>query len=174
MILRPVVRAILIGLLSWLGLAQAAPLDPLALLTEAACWRESRGEYIRAWAVSPSGADWGVCQIRYESAWRYGGFDPAMLASRGRTPSRSPGDLFRPEISRAVARAILADCRRRFPGSGSYRWAYCYTAGPYARPGADAEKHRHALAVSAHYNTLVARALLAETPIAHPAQLARR
>ena len=118
------VAAIALGLAA--GPARAAD----AAVLHAICAYETRGERHPAWAVAPNGADWGLCQVKYHSAVAFGGYP------RG----RNPGDLFDPVINRAVARAILADCRARYPNATVYRLAYCYKEGPYAVPARDRKR----------------------------------
>lgn len=118
------------------------------------CGHETRGEKRPAWAVSPNGADWGMCQVKYHSAVAFGGF----------ARNRNPGDLFDLAVNRQVARAILADCRRRYPNATPYRMAYCYKEGPYAVPARDrthkparfVRGHAYALAIAGQVAALTA------------------
>lgn len=105
--------------------AQATQID---LLLEVICLKETRGHSQPKWAVGSDPGDWGFCQVRYESAWRYGGFDEQMR--KHGAPSRSPGDLFEPRVNIRTARNILKYCVRKIKERTAYRLAFCYKGGP--------------------------------------------
>ena len=141
--------ALLAALLLWAGTALGKTIDPL-LLRDVICGEETRGHPAPAWAVGkPDPMDWGVCQIRYESAYRYGGFDEQMR--RIGIPSRSPGDLFIPEVNRAAAANIIALCIAWYPRGDEVRIGYCYTAGLNSEPGSHRRKWRWALMLGRSY-----------------------
>lgn len=135
---------------AWAAVAQGQVLYPL-LLRDTVCAEETRGHPRPAWAVgNPDPMDWGVCQIRYESAWRYGGFDAHMR--RTGIPGRSPGDLFIPEVSRGTAANIIALCITWYPRGDAVRIGYCYTAGLNSEPRSNRRKWRWALMLGQRYD----------------------
>ena len=92
------------------------------------CSKETRGKE-RPWdAVSRSGAAWGGCQVKYWSAVHFTDFDP--VAAETGVPSRSPADLFLPEVNLDVAGQILDMCRALYGRKSARRLIYCYGAGP--------------------------------------------
>jgi len=138
----------LLPLLLWANVA-TAEIDPV-LLRDVICKAESQGEPVPMWAVGRlDPGDWGLCQIRYESAWRYGRFDEAMRRT-GR-PSRSPGDLFTPETSKQVALELVTLCVAWYPRGDAQRIGYCYTAGLRSEPGSQRRKWKWAGKLAAEY-----------------------
>jgi len=65
-------------------------------LRDALCYLESRSENIPEFAVSPDGAAWGECQVKYATAILY-----------GYPKDANPGDLFNPVVNRATALVVL-------------------------------------------------------------------
>ncbi len=131
--------ALTVALLLFAATAEAR-VDPV-LVRDIICEAETRGERMPGWAIGRiDPGDWGLCQIQYESAWRYGAFDPVMKRSRGRIKGRSPGDLFVIETNRAVALHIVEVCVLWYPRGDARRIFYCYSAGFNSVPGTDARK----------------------------------
>jgi len=138
----------LLACLLWANIATAS-VDPV-LMRDVICEAETRGKSVPAWRLGDvDKLDWGVCQVRYESAWRYGKFDPQMR--RTGVPSRSPGDLFKAKHNREVALEIVALCIVFYPRGDVQRIAYCYTAGLRSQPGSHARKWKWAGKLAAEY-----------------------
>jgi len=138
----------LLACLLWANVA-AASVDPV-LMRDVICKAETQGEPVPKWAVGRlDPGDWGECQVRYESTWRYGKFDPQMR--RTGKPSRSPGELFISEVNRAAALEIVALCVGWYPSGDAQRIGYCYTAGLRSEPGSHARKWKWAGKLAAEY-----------------------
>ena len=117
------VLLLLIPFLFIMGTLNASTDELLGII----CQSESSGN---KWAVSLDGSDWGLCQVKYYSALKYGGF----------SKTRSPGDLFNPETNFSVARNILIYCRNKNPKGTIAHLIYCYKAGPNSRLGSNKKK----------------------------------
>ena len=123
MICRPF---LLLALLLWAGAAQATV--DATLLRDVTCEEETRGKSAPAWRLGDvDKLDWGLCQVQYESAWRYGKFDPQMR--RTGVPSRSPGDLFEAKHSREVALELVKLCIVFYPRGDARRMGMGRQAG---------------------------------------------
>jgi len=105
---------------------------PVDWLLHFICRHETGDKTVPSRAVSPHGSAWGRCQIKYWSAVAFGGFDEPMR--RTGIPSRNPGELFDDLVNLATARKILDFCRRKYPLGIARRLAYCWLAGPGAKP----------------------------------------
>lgn len=107
-----------------------APIERVSQqIVDTICHKETKGSQKPEWEVSRDGADWGDCQTQYESAVHFGKFDDQKRKTG--IPSRSPGDLFIPEVNRIVAKNILENCfQAYYPKVTEYKLAKCYNGGP--------------------------------------------
>ena len=126
----------------------AHPSPNMDLLLDIICSYETQGHSTPKWAVGIDPGDWGWCQIRYESAWRYGGFDEQKRKTG--VPSRSPGDLFDPRVSRRTGRNILKYCERKGYKT-AVELAFCYKGGPHVRISQDSRHFPYARQIATTY-----------------------
>lgn len=120
------------------------------LIRDVVCDGETQGLSQPQWRLGVDPLDWGVCQVRYESAWRYTSFDLSM--KRRGVPSRCPCDLFIEEVSRSVALDMIDLCMTFYPHGDAQRIAYCYSAGLWSKPGSNQRKWKVAGERAAEYD----------------------